>query len=87
MDTISAISIARAFAYGDNRECTMHIPGNEPRGGMDAETHWSNTGTSVNHFCGKLLLLRDVMNTDMAKRMASACYDYTAGFLNGFMTK
>lgn len=87
MDAIGAIGIARAFAYGGSRGRAMHIPGDEPKAGMDAEAYSSNTGTSVNHFHEKLLLLKDMMNTPSARMMADARHEYMVAYLDEFMAE
>ena len=87
MDAIGAIGIARAFAYGGSRGRPMHIPGEGPKIGMDDAAYRSNEGTSVNHFYEKLLLLKDLMNTDTAKRMAEERHRYMVDFLDEFMAE
>ena len=84
MDAIGAIGIARAFAYGGSRGRPMHTPGEGPNLGMDDEAYRNNEGTTVNHFHEKLLLLRGMMNTDTARRMAQSRHDYMVGFLEEF---
>lgn len=87
MDAIGAIGIARAFAYGGSRGRDMHIPGEPPKIGMDGRAYAENRGTSVNHFYEKLLLLKDLMNTDTAKRMAEERHRYMVDFLDEFMAE
>lgn len=87
MDAIGAIGIARAFAYGGSKGRAMHIPGESYKEDMSEAEYYANEGTSVNHFYEKLLKLRDMMNTDAARRMAEDRHAYMVGFLDEFMAE
>ncbi len=87
MDAIGAIGIARAFAYGGSKGRDIYVPGDDPKMGMSEKEYFDNKGSSINHFYEKLLLLKDLMNTESARKMAQARHDYMVGYLDEFMAE
>ena len=45
-------------------------------------SHGRELDASIQHFHDKLLLLKDLMNTEKAKEMAKDRHEYLLGFLN-----
>jgi uncharacterized protein len=84
LDAIGAIGIARTFAYGGSKGQPMHDPELPPTMHKTKEEYRTSRSSSVNHFHEKLLLLKDLMNTEPAKRLAQARHDYMVGFLEQF---
>ncbi len=72
LDAIGAIGIARAFAFGGSRGRRIHDPDAQDR------------TTSVQHFYDKLLLLKDLMNTDTGRRLAQQRDAFLRDFLEEF---
>lgn len=84
LDAIGAIGIARTFAYGGSKGQAMHDPDLMPRMHQTVEEYRTSRTSSVNHFHEKLLLLKDLMNTEPAKRLAEERHEYMRLFLSQF---
>ena len=67
LDAIGAIGIARAFAYGGNKERLLFHPEQPPVMHNDFAAYKNDKGHTVNHFYEKLLLLKDRMQTETGK--------------------
>ncbi|MFZ2189002.1 MAG: HD domain-containing protein [Candidatus Moraniibacteriota bacterium] len=81
LDAIGAIGIGRCFTYGGYKEFPMHDPeiihNKEEFGKRFSKT-------SINHFHEKLLLLKDLMNTETGKSLAQHRHECMEQFLLEF---
>lgn len=71
LDAIGSIGLARVFAYGGSKEREIWNPENPEM-------------TTIQHFYDKLLKLKDLMNTNSARKIADERHQYLEEFLARF---
>jgi len=84
LDAIGALGIARAFNYGGFKNRPLYNPEIKPNLDQDKDTYKKGMAPTINHFYEKLLLLKDKMNTEAGKRMASKRHEFMEQFLTQF---
>ena len=85
LDALGAIGTARAFAYGGSHGREMYDPDQPPLPDMDAAAYRARISTTLNHFYEKLFLLRGMMNTESAKRIAAERDTFMRAFVREFL--
>ena len=85
LDAMGAIGIARAFAYGGNHNRAIYDPEIKPTVNMNSNQYQSHSSTTVNHFYEKLFQLKDLMNTDTAKKIAEQRENYMKLYISEFL--
>jgi len=87
LDALGAIGIARTFAFGGSRGLDIYNPEVLPANIESASDYIECRSSSVNHFFEKLFLIRDMMNTETARKIAEARDRYMHDFLDEFMSE
>lgn len=85
IDAMGAIGIARAFNYGGFKNRPLHDPDIKPNIDLTKEEYKKSTSPTLNHFYEKLLLLKDMMNTNTGKKIAEQRHEFMQSYLDKFL--
>jgi len=84
LDAMGAIGIARTFNYGGFKNREIYNPEIKPDFTMTKKAYKNSTAPTINHFYEKLLLLKNLMNTETGKGMASHRHVFMLAYLDEF---
>lgn len=84
LDAIGAIGIARCFNYGGFKNRKLFDPSILPNMNMTKEEYKKSMAPTINHFYEKLLLLKDRMNTNTGREIASKRHKFMEQYLEQF---
>lgn len=87
LDALGAIGIARTFNYGGFKGRALYDPEIEPNLNMTKEEYKASTAPTINHFYEKLLLLKDLMNTETGRRIAEKRHRFMEDYLRQFYSE
>lgn len=84
LDAIGAIGIARTFAYGGKAKRPIYNPELQRTEIKTEQEYKEQQADSIGHFYDKLLKLKDLLNTESAKKIALERHKYMEHFLEEF---
>ncbi|SCH61179.1 putative hydrolase [uncultured Clostridium sp.] len=84
LDALGAIGIARTFAYGGSKNRLIYDPNIDPIEFKSLDEVKYKENHIINHFYEKLLKLKDLMNTEIAKDIANERHEFMEQFLHKF---
>lgn len=87
LDAIGAVGIARAFAYGAAKGQEIYNPESGFVEVCTAAEYRNVNRSTINHFYEKLLLLRDRMNTETARKIAERRHRFMEAYLAEFFSE
>lgn len=84
LDAIGAIGIARTFAYGGSNGNPIYNPNTKPVLHNSFEEYKNGQTHTINHFYEKLLLLKDKLHTETARKIARKRHEIMEKYLEEF---
>jgi uncharacterized protein len=87
LDALGAIGIGRTFAFGGAKGREMYNPEIKPKMHKSFDQYKKSNSPTINHFYEKLLLLKDLMNTESGKKIARKRHIVMEKFLKDFFNE
>ena len=84
LDAIGALGIARTFAYGGHKNRLIYDPEIAPVMHQSFQDYKNSQAPTINHFYEKLLLLKERMNTETARKIAEERHQFMVNYLDRF---
>ena len=84
LDAMGAIGIARAFTYGGFFNRPIYDPAIKPNKSITREEYKITEAPSINHFYEKLLKLKNMMYTNLGRRIAKKRHRFLKLYLKEF---
>lgn len=84
LDAMGAIGIARAFTYGGFFKRPIYDPALQPNKFITKEEYKTTEAPSINHFYEKLLKLKNLMYTNLGRKMAKKRHRFLKLYLKEF---
>ena len=84
LEVLGAIGIGRCFAYSGKKNKPLHNPDLPLTPLSEEEYKKSGSLTAISHFYDKILLIKNDLNTEAAKKFASQREGFVKEFLNQF---
>ncbi|WP_439425524.1 HD domain-containing protein [Oenococcus alcoholitolerans] len=86
LDAIGAIAVIRAFKYGSAHDQADYDPKIKVRDLKNKQEYRNeNKQTTINHFYEKLFTIKDLMNTDSAKKIAARRDEFMHSFVKEYI--
>lgn len=85
LDSLGAIGVARTFAFGGSRLRPIYNPTKMVKKINSTEKYKKMESSSFHHFYEKILLLKDLMNTKTAKKIAKERHEFVKKYMKQFL--
>lgn len=85
LDAIGAVGIARTFYYGGSKDSPMYTEDFQAKSKASDKDKYKKGSSVIDHYFEKLVHLKDLMNTEEAKKIASERHDFMKRFFEVFI--